>query len=265
MNIIIPAAFVAVLGLVFGIVLTIASKKFYVETDPRVDQVRACCAGANCGACGYASCDNFAEAVVNGDAPANGCRPGGNSAAEGIAEIMGVEAALSEPIVARVICQGSVAVAKERYIYNGIPSCRVAAGTAGGPKECRFSCIGLGDCMRRCAFDAIRMENGLCVIDETKCTGCGACVEECPRSVIRLLHKDVTVYVKCRNTDKAREARNVCMTACIACGRCKKACQYDAITVEGGLSHIDPEKCTRCGECGKVCPTNCITLPALSE
>ena len=264
MDIFIPALIVAVIGLILGALLGMASKKFYVKTDERVEQVREYCAGAGCGACGFASCDAFAEAVVKGEAPVNGCRPGGNEAAKGIAEVMGVAAQETSPIVARVICQGSTAVAKERYNYNGIPSCRVAAGIAGGPKQCRFSCIGLGDCMAKCAFGAIHMENNLCVIDEDKCTGCGACVEECPRNVIRLLPKKQSVYVHCRNVDKARMARDVCMTACIACARCKKACQYDAITVEGGLATIDPEKCTRCGECAKVCPSKSIILPDIT-
>lgn len=261
MQVLIPTLFLAVLGLAFGALLSYASKKFYVEIDPRIEQVRACCAGAGCGACGYVGCDQFAEAVVAGKAPVDGCKPGGNECSHAIAEIMGVQAEDHEPLVARVICQGSTATAKERYIYNGIPSCRVAAGIAGGPKQCRFSCMGLGDCMAKCAFGAISMEQNLCVIDEDKCTGCGACVEECPRSVTQLLPKSKMVYVRCRNSDTARMARDVCMTACIACGRCKKACQYDAIVVEGGFAHIDPEKCTRCGECSKVCPCHCITVP----
>ncbi|MBR2571844.1 MAG: RnfABCDGE type electron transport complex subunit B [Clostridia bacterium] len=264
MGIAIATVLMAALGLIFGGLLTMAEKKFHVEIDPRIEQVRSYCAGANCGACGYPGCDGFAEAVVKGEAPVDGCKPGGLSCLKGIAEVMGTTASETEPLVARVICQGSRAVAKERYEYNGIPSCRVAAGIAGGPKLCRFACLGLGDCMAKCKFGAIHMEDNLCVIDPNKCTGCGACVEECPRDVIKLLPRSKTVYVQCRNSDVARVARDICMTACIACGRCKKTCQHDAIVVEGGFAHIDAEKCVHCGECAAVCPCNCITIPEVT-
>lgn len=261
MTIFIPTLFMAALGILFGALLTIASRKFHVEIDPRVEEVRSYCSGANCGACGFAGCDGFAEAVVRGEAPVNGCKPGGNAAAQGIARVMGTTASDTEPLVARVLCQGSTAMAKERYIYNGIPSCRVAAGIAGGPKQCRFSCMGLGDCIAKCVFHAIHLEHSLCVIDPDVCTGCGACVEECPRGVIQLVPKSKSIFVQCRNTDVARVARDVCMTACIGCKRCEKTCQYDAVKVENGVAHIDPAKCVCCGECSKACPCHCISIP----
>ena len=249
------------IGLVFGLILTFASKAFHVDVDERVEQVRACCAGANCGACGYAGCDAFAEAVVKGEAPVNGCRPAGAEGAKKIAAIMGVDAGASEERqVARVRCQGIKGVAKERYTYDGYRSCAVAAGVAGGPKDCRFACIGLGDCMDHCAFGAITMQDGVAHIDENKCTACGACVNACPRSVIELLPVSQSVIVRCRNSDVARAARAVCMKACIGCGRCKKECQYDAIVVENGYARIQPDKCVRCGSCAAVCPCNCITI-----
>ncbi len=254
-----------VLGLAFGAVLGVADKKFHVETDPRVDQVRACLGGANCGACGFAGCDAFAEAVVSGEAKPNGCPAGGEAAAVAIGEIMGVAVEAVEPMVARVICQGTHGVAKERYTYDGLKSCRVAAGMAGGPKECRFACIGLGDCMNHCAFHAISIVDGIAHIDESLCKGCGTCVETCPRSVIQLRPVDAPVLVRCRNSDVARVARSVCMKACIGCGRCTKECKYGAIQVENGFARIDLDKCTRCGECAKVCPCNCITVQGESE
>ena len=227
------------IGLVFGLILTFASKAFHVDVDERVQQVRASCAGANCGACGYAGCDGFAEAVVKGEAPVNGCKPAGAEGAKKIAAIMGVDAGASEERqVARVRCQGIKGVAKER----------------------RFACIGLGDCMDHCAFGAITMQDGVAHIDEEKCTACGACVEACPRSVIELLPVSQSVIVRCRNSDVARAARAVCMKACIGCGRCKKECQYDAIVVENGYARILPDKCVRCGSCAAVCPCNCITI-----
>ncbi len=251
----------AVIGLVFGLVLTFASKKFHVDVDERVTKVRECCAGANCGACGFPGCDGFAAAVVEGKAPVNGCKPAGAEAAKKIAAIMGAEAGEEEErMVARVLCQGVKGVAKERYTYDGYRSCAVAATVAGGPKDCRFACIGMGDCMNHCAFGAISMKDGIACIDPDKCAACGACIEACPRNVIRLMPASQNVIVRCRNSDVARVARAVCMDACIGCGRCKKECQYEAITVENGFARIDPEKCTRCGACAAVCPCHCITV-----
>lgn len=249
-----------ILGLIFGGVLTFAAKKFHVEVDERVEQIKDCLGGANCGACGYAGCDAFAQAVVDGKAPIDGCAPAGAKGIEKIGKIMGMEANVGERMVARVLCQGAKGVALDRYEYDGYKSCAVAAGLAGGPKACRFSCIGLGDCQDKCKFDAITMKDGLAHIDPAKCTACGACVKACPRSIISLLPVSQSVIVRCRNTDTARAARAVCMDACIGCGRCKKQCQYDAIIVENGLARIDHEKCTRCGECAAVCPCKCIVI-----
>lgn len=248
------------IGLVFGLVLTFAAKAFHVDVDERVEKIRECCSGANCGACGYAGCDAFAAAVAAGEAKVNGCVPAGAEGAAKIAAIMGVNAEGAERKVARVRCQGVKGVAKERYTYDGYSSCASAAGIAGGPKQCRFACLGLGDCMQKCKFGAISMKDGIAVIDEDKCTACGMCVDTCPRKVIELLPASQSVIVRCHNSDVARVARNVCMDACIGCGRCKKECQYDAIVIENGYARIDPDKCIRCGACAKVCPCNCITL-----
>lgn len=248
------------LGLVFGGMLTFAAKKFTVETDERVDNVREALPGANCGACGFVGCDAFAQAVVNGEAPPNGCSAGGASTAAAIGEIMGVDVVAAERVVARVLCQGTQSVAKDRYEYDGLRSCRVAASLSGGPKQCRFACIGLGDCAFSCKFDAITMKDGIAHIDENKCVGCGRCVDVCPHAVIALKPQKAKVLVRCRNSDVAREARDVCQRACIACGRCAKECKYDAIVVENGFAKIDVEKCTKCGDCAKVCPCKCITI-----
>ncbi|MDL2235747.1 RnfABCDGE type electron transport complex subunit B [Christensenellaceae bacterium OttesenSCG-928-L17] len=250
----------AVLGILFGGMLTVAGKKFEVEEDERVGKVRACLPGANCGACGYVGCDQFAEAVVLGDAPPNGCSAGGQETARCIGEVLGVDVKATAPMVARVLCQGTKGIAKDSYIYDGLRSCRVAASLSGGPKDCRFACVGLGDCAFNCKFGAITMRDGIAVIDDRVCVGCGTCVASCPRSVISLMPVDVKVIVRCRNADVAREARAVCMKACIGCGRCTKECQFDAIHVEGGFARIDASKCTRCGDCVKVCPCKCITM-----
>ena len=67
-EILIATLVVGVVGLLLGLALVTASKKFYVEVDDRVTKVRECLRGANCGACGYAGCDAVAEAIVKGEA-----------------------------------------------------------------------------------------------------------------------------------------------------------------------------------------------------
>ena len=161
------------LGILFGLVLGVADKKFSVEVDERVSAVRAAVAGANCGACGYAGCDAYAEAVVRGDAKANACTPGGAKTVKAIAEIMGVNAEAQEPMVARVRCQGTCERVSPRYDYTGVPNCRAASGISGGPNACEFGCVGFGECVSVCAFDALHMIDGIAVVDGDACTGCG--------------------------------------------------------------------------------------------
>ena len=246
------------LGLLFGAVIAVIAKKFAVETDERVVKVRELLAGANCGACGYAGCDAFAEAVVKGEAKTNGCSAGGKKTAAAIAAVLGVAAeADAVPMVARVRCQGTCDHVSPRYDYAGLSSCRAAASTSGGPKECEFGCLGLGDCVKRCPFHAITLADGIAHIDESKCTGCGVCQATCPRSIISLLPRDRTVVVLCRNKAVGRIARLQCKTACVGCKRCEKACPSESIHVVDGVAEINPVTCTRCGACVEACPMKC--------
>ena len=102
-------------------------------------------------------------------------------------------------------------------------------------------------------------QDGIAKIDPAKCTGCGACMKTCPRSIINLLPRSKTVVVLCRNQATGKIARTQCKVACIGCGRCTKSCPSDAIHVENGVAIIDETKCTRCGACVQNCPMHCIT------
>ena len=260
LSILYAVALLGGLGMLFGVLLSYADKKFHVEVDERQLKIREAITGANCGVCGYPGCDAFAEAVFEGKAPIDGCIPGGQKALNAIAAIMGETAEQREPMIARVLCQGSAGMAKTRYVYTGIPSCRLAASMAGGPLKCNVACIGLGDCVQACQFDAIHIVNGLAVIDDDKCTACGTCVTACPHDVIRVLPKAADVIIRCRNVDRAREARDACSVACIGCKRCEKACQHGAIHVDNMHAAIDPATCTLCGDCVAACPTGSITM-----
>jgi electron transport complex protein RnfB len=171
------------LGILFGVVLGLADKKFAVEGDERVSAVRAVVAGANCGACGYAGCDAYAAAVVRGDAAANACTPGGAKTVKAIASIMGVSAAALEPMGARGRCQGNCERVTTRYDYSGVHSCRAVSGISGGPNACEFV-VWLGECVSVCAFARFPVD-GIAVIDDDVCTGCGKCVGVCPRNIIQ--------------------------------------------------------------------------------
>jgi electron transport complex protein RnfB len=199
------------LAVLFGIVLAYASKKFAVEENPKVTEVREVLPGANCGGCGFAGCDALAEAVATGKAPITQCSVGGAALAAKLAVIMGVEVGNIERQVARVICSGDKNNAKEKYEYQGIQDCKAAGMlVGGGSKGCRFGCTGLGTCVRECPFDAIHVVNGVAVVDEEKCTACKKCIAVCPKGIIELVPASKKVRVLCKNLDKGKAVMEAC-------------------------------------------------------
>ena len=248
------------LGLVFGVLLAVAGKIFAVEVDPKESAVREVLAGANCGACGYPGCDGYAAAVAKGEAPVNACVPGGAAAAAAIGEIMGVSAGEGERYVAFVRCAGAQGLVKEKYEYAGLESCLAASRLpGGGAKMCAVGCMGFGDCVAVCPFDAIHVVNGVALVDWDKCVGCGKCAQACPRKLIVKVPAGSTDVVACNNTDKGAALRKYCEVGCIGCMLCKRECPADAITIENNLAVIDQEKCVHCGHCSDICPRHIIT------
>ena len=246
------------LGAAFGILLAYASKKLAVEKDERVSSVRENLPGANCGGCGFPGCDGFAEAVVNGKAPINGCAVLGAPAAKKIAEILGVDAGDIRPKAARIMCLGKNGC-RDKFEYRGAEDCRAAVALAGGFRNCEFACIGLGTCAKVCKFGAITMgEHGIADIDTMKCTGCGACVAACPKNTIEVLDLDIDLYVACRNSHRGKQVIEVCEVGCISCGICAKSCPFEAITMVDGIPKIDYSKCRECRICMDKCPRNTI-------
>ena len=255
--------FLAIMALVFGIVLALIAKKFFVKSDPRVDEINEALAHAHCGACGFAGCEQYAAAVLaDPNVAPNLCTPGGRLCAETVARLTGKDAREKEPEYARIMCQGSTEKTTRKFAYTGVKDCRAAVLAAGGDKTCPYGCLGYGTCVRVCPFGALSMgEDGLPVVDIKKCTGCKKCAIACPKKVIEILPVSAKVIVACHSKDKGGVTRKYCTTGCIGCGKCVKVCPVTPVKapkVENNLSRIDKDLCTACGECVRNCPVKAI-------
>jgi formate dehydrogenase beta subunit len=172
------------IGAACGIILSLASKIFYVYEDPRIAEVEYFMAGANCGGCGFAGCSAAANAVVAGKAPVSACIVGGQESAVNIAGVMGVDPGSAEPQRSLNSCSGGHRAA-DKFVYNGPQTCAALSSLYGGKRVCSIGCLGMGDCIRSCKFSAIHMgPNGFPVVDEAKCVGCGACENVCPKNIL---------------------------------------------------------------------------------
>ena len=260
LEIIIPVATLGALGLLFGVGLSIASKRFAVEIDPRLEKIHGLLPGSNCGACGGAGCFGFAEGILSGKMEVSACRVSGDKIKEEIAGLLGKKLEKKVKRIAALRCNGGSRV-KERYLYQGIEECAAAHAVLGGQKACVFGCLGFGDCVRVCPFDAIALsQEGLAVVDKEKCKACNKCVLACPKKLFSLVPVTNSVYVACSSRDIGKDTKVSCPVGCIACRLCEKACTFDAIHVIDNLAVIDYQKCTSCGECVKVCPMKTIRV-----
>jgi len=235
--------FLAGLGCLCGVVLSIASVVFRVDEDPLIEAVTEVLPGANCGGCGFAGCSSYAAAVVNDpNVGAGGCVAGGASA---------------EPMISVRRCvkdDGQVAL---KYEYQGVPSC-AAAHLMGGADACGFSCLGFGDCVKACPFGAMIIHNGLVRIDPALCIGCGVCVRTCPRGILEVIPANARVMIYCSSTDKGKAVSSVCKAGCISCLACTKKCPAKAIKLVDKKIVIDHKKCLEYGdECEMACIKAC--------
>lgn len=259
MNILIPVVVVAVIGLIAGLGLSIASVVMAVPVNEKAEKIREVLPGANCGACGYSGCDAYALALAEGAKVLTLCSPGGADVAAEIGAVLGTSVGAIKAKSAVVRCNGSCQNTENAYDYDGIDSCTMAAQLLSGPGKCKYGCIGLGDCADACEYDAISVRNGVAVVDKHLCKSCKKCVLACPKSLIRI--EDVSEpksYVICHNKDKGAQTRKVCKMGCIGCMKCKKVCPTGAISVIDNLAKIDVKKCNKCNRCITECPVNCI-------
>jgi len=252
------------LGFVIAFVLFIVSKKFYVYEDPLIAKVEDLLPAANCAGCGFPGCKSFAEKLVKSEDISDlFCPVGGNDVMKMVAETLGKEVAEKDPTVAVVRCQGSCEVRPKTTEYQGPKSCAISALIYSGETDCQYGCLGDGDCVTACKFEAMFMDEatGLPVVITDKCTSCGMCVDACPRDIIEMRpknKKDLKIYVGCLNEEKGGIAKRACSVACIGCSKCEDVCPKDAITMINNLAYIDPKYCTLCRKCVPVCPTHSI-------
>ena len=252
------------IGAAAAIILYFVAQKFKVFEDPRIDQVEEALPAANCGGCGFPGCRNFAETLVKSESwDGLFCPVGGNETMAKAASILGKEAIVQAPRVAVVRCNGTPEHRPRLNVYNGAPTCAIIHSLYMGESGCPNGCLGCGDCVVVCDFDAIHMNptTDLPVVITDKCTACGACVEACPRDIIelrKLNKKDRKIFVSCINTEKGAMAKKNCSVACIGCAKCFKVCPHEAITMDNNLAFIDSDKCKLCRKCVLECPTGAI-------
>jgi len=241
------------LGLVCGVVLSVASKVFYVYEDPRIAEVESFTAGANCGGCGYAGCSAAAVAVVAGDAPPSVCIVAGPESATNIAAVMGVDPGTAESLISYNTCRGGDR-AEEKYYYMGIRSCRATDAIYGGERQCPVGCIGFGDCVTACVFDALKMgPHGYPVVDEIKCVGCGACEKACPKDIMQIK----TMSQKLLHINQYDDRIAPCQQTCPAEINIPKYIhQIKTGDYEGAVKTIR-ERNPLLLACGRVCPHPC--------
>lgn len=257
LKIILPAIILFVLALVFAVVLAYLGKKLAVSHDERIDDVRACLSGANCGGCGHPGCDGFAQALVEGKAQLSECCATSKEKKEEIAKILGVTNS-GEATRVVVACRGGND-AKDKYSYMGYGDCRSMELLAGGRKQCAWGCLGMGSCVDACHDHAVEVNlQGYSEVRQNKCITCGRCISACPKKIIHRVPASAKVFVACSNHQTGKDVRELCNKGCIACGICQKICEAGAITVVDNLATIDYSKCTGCGKCAEKCPRKCI-------
>ena len=252
--------FFSVLGLAFGVALAVAARRFHVPVNPLVEAVRDALPSANCGACGFAGCQSYAEAVVERpEVSTSLCAPGREAVARRLAELTGKALGEVQDRIVVMRCHGVSAYARDEAEYAGVETCAAAAMVFGGPKACKNGCLGLGDCVRACPFGALSLGGeGIAVVDPEVCTGCAVCVPVCPKDLFELYPRSRRIELSCVAKDKQSVVRATCMVGCTLCRKCVSKCPAEAISWDGRTIVIDHEKCQAYGpSCNEACVDIC--------
>lgn len=157
------------LGLIFGLILGYASRRFQVQEDPIVDKIDELLPQSQCGQCGYPGCRPYAEAVGNQGAKINLCAPGGEAVMQKIATLLNVDPQQIE----------GDAVAQEPVRMLAVID--------------EVNCIGCTKCIQACPVDAIvGATRAMHTVISDLCTGCNLCVDPCPTRCIELRPVETT-------------------------------------------------------------------------
>lgn len=161
----------SVLGLLFGLILGYASRRFAVADDPVVEKIDEVLPQSQCGQCGYPGCRPYAEAVgINGE-KINRCAPGGEAVMLKIATLLNVE---PQPIDGDAAAQEPVRMLAVIDEPN---------------------CIGCTKCIQACPVDAIiGATRAMHTVVSDLCTGCNLCVDPCPTRCIELRPVETTTH-----------------------------------------------------------------------
>jgi len=226
----------------FAILIWFVYRKFTGEVNPKLEEILKVLPGINCGACGFASCENMASALLEGKDAF--CPVSGKEKMRLIYKILGREMGETQEIKkAFVFCSATDDEKKFLAEYRGVKTCKIA-NLYSSYQSCIYGCLGFGDCAQVCPVSAIAVKNGRAEVDIDKCIGCGLCVDACPRGVIKLLYleSDFLVAVACSNKDRAKEVKEVCLRGCIGCGLCVKLGPPDGFQLERNLARVNFNK-----------------------
>lgn len=255
--------FLLVVGLLivsvgFVLILAFASKK---KTGLSADAefVKQMLPLIDCGMCGQTNCTNFARKVADGKMEPEECKLIKPENAQKIKKYFKPTYNQSTKLVALVKCKGGCR-SLDKYVYDGTKSCAVQERLHSGSKACKYACLGCGDCVNACRYNALKInERGVAEVIRSRCTGCGACVGACPNNLIEMTHLTQGVNVICNNQSSDPAIKNKCEVGCIHCGSCIKVCPVGAISVQNNIPVIDKSKCIECHKCIAECPTHVIS------
>ena len=251
---------IGILGILLGVGLASASIAFAVVKDESVEAAEEILPGVNCGACGYAGCSAYANAVVKEDAEIDLCAPGGQETVVKLAELLGKSAGdQKEKMVAYAHCKGNKETSQYKFRYEGPTDCSALFLLYGGDKVCGHGCLQQGSCIKICPVDAIDYDaDGNIRVNQNICISCGKCVDICPTGVMKMIPQSADTVVACNSTDKGAAVRKYCSVGCIGCKICEKKSPEGGFVVENFLARIDYSKAGDRKEAQENCPPKCI-------
>ena len=235
----------------------LSKKRRGLSTD--AEFVRKLLPSIDCGMCGEHDCNEFAKKVANGEREPEACKIIKAESCQKIKEYFKPTYVQSSKLVAFIKCKGGCK-ALDKYVYDGAKNCAVQETLHSGPKACKFACLGCGDCVDACRYNAIKInKRGVAEVVRSKCTGCGACVKSCPNNLITMRKQELSVGIVCNNQVSNPNIKAKCEVGCSHCGKCLDICPVGAISVVDNVPVIDPDKCIECYKCVAVCPEHVIS------